>query len=256
MEIPAKILISNDDGYDAEGLLVLKAALDRVAETVTVAPERNCSGFGSALSLRTSLVSRDRGDNIHSINGTPADCVHLSLNGLLDFPAEVVVSGINNGENMGDDTLYSGTVGAALEGRFLRYPALAVSLAGSELHHYDTAARVTVELLAWMTPEMTRHCRVFNVNVPDLPHDQLRGWQITRLGPRHPACPILRGEAVDGEAVHRIGPSGVPDNPGPGTDFHAVDNGFVSITPLTTDMTSFDALDALGGESPLRVVGR
>ena len=127
-----KILISNDDGYDAQGLVVLKSALDRIADTMVVAPEKNCSGLGSALSLRTSLTSRDHGDNVHSINGTPADCVHLALNGLLDFEADVVVSGINNGENMGDDTLYSGTVGAALEGRFLRFPALAVSLSWND----------------------------------------------------------------------------------------------------------------------------
>ena len=234
-----KILLSNDDGFQAPGLLLLRESLKDIAETVVVAPQNNCSGFSNALTLRKSIKVDYSGNGVYAVDGTPADCVHLALNGMLDFEPDLVISGINNGENMGDDTIYSGTVAAALEGRFLRLPALAVSLAGQELKHFETAARVVHDLIDRINDHHIPGKYLLNINVPDVPYNQISGYEITRCGKRNHSEPVIVEESRNGSGLFRIGPPGIADEAGPGTDFYAVSMGKVSITPLTNDMTHF-----------------
>ena len=249
-----KILLSNDDGYRAPGLVVLAGALETLAprvEVTVVAPERNCSGASNSLSLNRSLrVERSR-NGFYYVDGTPADCVHLAVNGMLDFQPDMVVAGINHGPNLGDDVIYSGTVAAAIEGRFLGLPAIAVSLAGVEMNHYPSAAEVVIRALEHLRAQPLPQDTILNINVPDLPADALRGLTATRLGARHQAQPIIEetppvAEAAEeaGEAAHasqhrafRIGAPGAGADAGPGTDFYAVRAGEVSVTPLQIDMT-------------------
>jgi 5'-nucleotidase len=240
-----KILLSNDDGFQAPGLLLLRESLKDIAETVVVAPRTNCSGFSNALTLRKSIKVENCGNGVYSVDGTPADCVHLALNGMLEFEPDLVISGINNGENMGDDTIYSGTVAAALEGRFLRLPALAVSLAGHELSYFETAVRVVHDLIDRINEHHIPGKYLLNINVPDVPYNHLSGYEITRCGKRNHSEPVIVEESQDGSGSFRIGPPGIADEAGPGTDFHAVSMGKVSITPLTNDMTHFSNLEIM-----------
>lgn len=243
--MPIKILLSNDDGFDAPGLGALKAALSARGRIVVVAPAGNCSGFSNALTLRKPIRVRCHGEDLYSVEGTPADCVHLAVNGMLDFEPDLVISGINNGENMGDDTIYSGTVAAALEGRFLRLPSIAVSLVGERLEHFDTAARVVSDLLDWTGTHHISDRYLLNINVPDLPYDELKGYEITRCGKRDHSEPVSAESDRDGYRIYRLGKIAAPGDDGPGTDFHATSQGRVSITPLTNDMTHFGILDSL-----------
>ncbi len=232
-----KILISNDDGYLAQGLNVLRVRLAEFGHIEVVAPDRNQSGASSSLTLHSPLRVAEPSPGIHSVNGTPSDCVHLALAGLLDEDPDIVVSGINHGANLGDDVIYSGTVAAAIEGRHLGLPAIAVSLAGERMVHFATAAEVCARLLRGIAEAPLPSDIMLNVNVPDVAIDQLRGIRATRLGFRHRAEPLVRQHDPRGRPIYWIGPAGPGEDAGAGTDFHAVESGFASVTPLQIDLT-------------------
>jgi 5'-nucleotidase len=240
-----RILLSNDDGVDAPGLKALAAALQRVAETIVVAPDRNCSGASNSLTLDAPIRARTLDSGFIRVEGTPTDCVHLAITGLLEAEPDMVVAGINAGANMGDDVIYSGTVAAATEGRFLGYPSIAVSLASYEPRYFDTAARVAVKLVTRLRQLPFPSESILNVNVPDLPFDQLQGTEATRLGHRHKAEPVVKQLDPRGRSIYWVGLAGPEQDAGEGTDFYAVRNGFVSITPIQVDLTRHQALPAL-----------
>jgi 5'-nucleotidase len=238
-----KILLSNDDGYRAPGLECLARALASVAAVTVVAPDRNRSGASNSLTLSSPLHARRADNGFYFIDGTPTDCVHLAITGLMDDEPDMVISGINAGANLGDDTLYSGTVAAAMEGRFLGLPAIAVSLSGIEPVHYETAAQVTLRLLNQLHAHPLPADTILNVNVPDLPLDALQGMEATRLGHRHKSEPVVRDRDPQGEEIFWVGPAGPEQDAGPGTDFFALRHKRVSITPLQVDLTRYTALD-------------
>jgi 5'-nucleotidase len=238
-----KILVSNDDGYLATGINVLTDALQAVADVVVVAPDRNRSAASNSLTVHSPLRVQRIAENRYSVDGTPSDCVHLALTGFLDDEPDLVVSGINHGANLGDDVIYSGTVAAAMEGRFLGLPAIAVSLAGSgPLRHFDTAAKVVVDMVQKLEHAAFSTDVTLNVNVPDVPFDALRGVRAARLGFRHKSEPIVREKDPHGRTIFWVGPAGRGADAGEGTDFHAVDNGAVAVTPLKVDLTRHDSL--------------
>jgi 5'-nucleotidase len=240
-----RILISNDDGYFSPGLACLAKHLSAIAEVIVVAPERDRSGASNSLTLDRPLNLRRAANTFYYVNGTPTDCVHLAVTGMLDTQPDMVISGINAGANMGDDTIYSGTVAAATEGYLLGIPAIAVSLAGKELENYETAARVVVELVKRFKKNTHDKPWLLNVNVPDVAYESLRGYVVTRLGKRHKAEPVIKSTNPRGETVYWIGAAGKAQDAGEGTDFHAIANGQVSITPLQVDLTQFGQLDAV-----------
>ena len=231
-----RILLSNDDGYFSTGLERLAADLAPHAEITVVAPERDRSGASNSLTLDRPLTVRRASNGFLFVNGTPTDCVHLAVTGLLDDLPDMVISGINHGANMGDDTIYSGTVAAAMEGYLLGLPSIAVSLTNKTGKHFETASRVIVDMLQ-------RHRRqpsgvwLLNVNVPDVPHGQLKGVRVTRLGKRHKAEPVIKTQTPRGETCYWVGAAGPAADAGEGTDFHAVEAGYVSVTPLQLDLT-------------------
>lgn len=231
------ILLSNDDGYLAPGLAQLAASLADLGEISVIAPERNCSGASNSLTLDRPLHLQQAGNGFRYVNGTPSDCVHLAVTGVFERQPDMVVSGINRGANMGDDTIYSGTVAAATEGYLLGVPAIAISLASFEARHFDTAGRVARELVQRFSTQRFPAPVLLNVNVPDIPYEQLRGLQVTRLGRRHKAEPAIKTVSPRGDTVYWIGAAGPAADAGEGTDFHAVDNGWVSVTPLQIDLT-------------------
>jgi len=232
-----KILVSNDDGYFAPGITLLAEALARLGEVTVVAPERDRSGASNSLTLDRPLVVRRAPNGYYSVNGTPTDCVHIAVTGLLDFTPDVIVSGVNLGANMGDDTIYSGTVAAAVEGYLLGIPSLAVSLTSKEGSHFESAIGVALELVERLARAPFGEPVLLNVNVPDVAPGALRGIEITRLGKRHKAEPVIKLTTPRGESAYWIGPAGAAADAGPGTDFHAVDNRRVSVTPLRMDLT-------------------
>ncbi|MDD9875304.1 MAG: 5'/3'-nucleotidase SurE [Gammaproteobacteria bacterium] len=244
-----KILLSNDDGYRAPGLTTLAEALAPLVQFTVVAPENNCSGASNSLSLYRPLqVVEHAGGNgayaVYCVRGTPADSVHLAVNGMLDCKPDMVVAGINHGPNLGDDILYSGTVAAAIEGRFLGLPAIAVSLAGTR--HYQSAAGVVIRILNHLRARPLPQDTILNINVPDLPFEQLRGLRATRLGRHHRSRPIIAETAEAGVwRSYRIGPPGDGADVGPGTDFYAVGEAAVSVTPLQIDMTRHRSVDSI-----------
>lgn len=240
-----RILLSNDDGYFSPGLLCLATHLSAVAEVTVVAPERDRSGASNSLTLDRPLNLRRAANGFFYVNGTPTDCVHLAVTGMLDVMPDMVISGINAGANMGDDTIYSGTVAAATEGFLLGIPAIAISLAGKELAHYETAARIATELVGRFEKSTHTHPWLLNVNVPDVPYEQLQGRLVTRLGKRHKAEPVIKTINPRGETVYWVGAAGKAQDAGQGTDFHAIANNSVSITPLQVDLTQFGQLDAV-----------
>lgn len=241
-----RILVSNDDGISAPGLSTLAEELMAIADVTVVAPDRNHSGASNSLTLNAPLRARKLDEKQYSVEGTPTDCVHLALSGVLIDPVDIVVSGINQGANLGDDILYSGTVAAAMEGRNLGLPALAVSLANREdPRHYETAAIITRRLIEKLCQTGLPSKTILNINVPDLPLEAIRGMQVTRLGIRHIAEPVIRAEDPRGRAMYWIGLPGAESDGGPGTDFHAVKEGYVSITPLHLDMTHYKLMDNL-----------
>ncbi len=240
-----KILLSNDDGFRADGLRSLSRALKDLAEIVVVAPDRDRSGASNSLTLDTPLRVGHDGDSIYFVNGTPTDCVHVAITGLLDDEPDMVISGINDGANLGDDVLYSGTVAAAMEGRFLGFPAVAISLASERRRHFEAAAAVARRLIEQLTMSPLPGDTILNINVPDRPYDALKGFQATRLGHRHRAEPVIRETDPKGEPIYWVGPAGPEQDGGPGTDFHAVANGYVSVTPLQIDLTRHKDLRAI-----------
>ncbi|MES1982881.1 MAG: 5'/3'-nucleotidase SurE [Pseudomonadota bacterium] len=242
-----RILLSNDDGYFAPGLAALADALSALADIVVVAPERDRSGASNSLTLDRPLNLRRAASGFYYVNGTPTDCVHLAVTGMLDTQPGMVISGINAGANMGDDTIYSGTVAAATEGFLLGIPAIAVSLAGRELAHYATAARVVADLVRRFEQRTHTHPWLLNVNVPDIPYDELQGTEVTRLGKRHKAEPVVRAANPHGETVYWVGAAGKAQDAGEGTDFNAIARRRVSITPLQIDLTQYSQLDAVSG---------
>jgi 5'-nucleotidase len=232
-----RILLSNDDGYFAPGLSVLADALADLGDIVVVAPEQNRSGASNSLTLDRPLMLKKAANGFYFVNGTPTDCVHLAVTGMLDELPDIIVSGINAGANMGDDTIYSGTVAAATEGYLLGIPAIAVSMTSHECRHFETAGRVARELVERFIADPIREPVLLNVNVPDLPYDDLQGIEVTRLGRRHKAEPVVKMVSPRRETVYWIGAAGAAADAGPGTDFNAVDRGFASITPLQIDLT-------------------
>ncbi|MCL2345783.1 MAG: 5'/3'-nucleotidase SurE [Desulfobulbus sp.] len=231
------ILLSNDDGYFAPGLAALAEALAGLGEITVVAPEQNRSAASNSLTLDRPLFLRRAANGFRFVNGTPADCVHLAVAGMLDKLPDIVVSGINDGANMGDDTIYSGTVAAATEGYLLGLPSMAVSLTSFEGRHYATAGRVARELVERFIRDPIRQPVLLNVNVPDIPHAELQGMEVTRLGRRHKAEPVVRTTSPRHETVFWIGAAGAAADAAPGTDFNAIERGCVSVTPLQIDLT-------------------
>ncbi|MEJ2764068.1 5'/3'-nucleotidase SurE [Photobacterium sp. MCCC 1A19761] len=238
-----RILISNDDGIFAEGINTLATALEAFGEVTVVAPDRNRSGASNSLTLETPLRIREEGPRWVSVEGTPTDCVHFALNEWLDYRPDLVVAGINHGANLGDDVLYSGTVAAATEGHFLGVPAIAVSLVGSR--YFATAAHVVKDIVAKLAEQPLPSNKILNINVPDVPLSQLGEWQITRLGARHRAEKMIKETDPRGKAIYWLGPPGACQDAGPGTDFYAIENNQVSITPLQVDLTAHDALASM-----------
>jgi 5'-nucleotidase len=240
------ILVSNDDGYQAVGIRVLAEALKKVAQITVVAPDRNRSGASNSLTLDNPIRAHQAENGYLYVDGTPTDCVHLAITGLLEQEPDMVISGINAGANMGDDVLYSGTVAAAMEGRFLGLPAIAVSLA-CDLNpaHYDTAARVVVELLQRIQDQPLPGDTILNVNVPDIPYEAVQGIVVTRLGNRHKSEPVVKSFDPRGKAIYWVGPAGAEQDSGEGTDFHAVKSGCVSVTPIHTDLTQYSTIDSI-----------
>ncbi len=240
-----RILLSNDDGYFSPGIARLAEVLAGVAEITVVAPERDRSGASNSLTLDRPLTVKRAANGSLFVNGTPTDCVHLAVTGLLDQLPDMVVSGINLGANMGDDTIYSGTVAAATEGYLLGIPSLAVSLASKVGRHFDTAARVTLEMVERLRRAPMAGPVLLNLNVPDLAYDDLRGIEITRLGKRHKAEPVIKELNPRQETVYWVGPAGGAQDAGKGTDFYAVAARRVSVTPLQVDLTHVNQIPLL-----------
>ncbi len=239
------ILLSNDDGYLAEGLNALAAALAGYAEITVVAPDRNRSAASNSLTLEMSLRSSKAENGFIKVDGTPTDCVHLAITGLLQHEPDMVFAGINHGANMGDDVLYSGTVAAATEGRFLGLPAIAISLDGNEARNFATAGQVAVTLFQQLLENPLPKDTLLNVNVPDIPYEQIKGYQATRLGQRHKAEPVVKTEDPRGRIIYWVGPPGSEQDAGPGTDFFAIKEGYVSVTPLQLDLTRYKSLEKI-----------
>jgi len=232
-----RILVSNDDGYFAPGITLLAEALRALGEVTVVAPERDRSGASNSLTLDRPLIVRRAPNGYYSVNGTPTDCVHLAVTGLLDFTPDVIVSGVNLGANMGDDTIYSGTVAAAVEGYLLGIPSVAVSLTSKAGEHFDSAIGVALRIVERLARAPFGEPVLLNVNVPDIAPERLQGFEVTRLGKRHKAEPVIKLTTPRGESAYWIGPAGAAADAGPGTDFHAVESGRVSVTPLRMDLT-------------------
>jgi 5'-nucleotidase len=242
------ILVSNDDGYLAEGIRKLNSSLGSLARTTIMAPDRNRSGASNSLTLDVPLRVFQSEPDVHYVaGGTPTDCVHIAISGYFDFDFDLVCSGINDGANLGDDTLYSGTVAAAIEGRFLGLPTVAFSLCMTPEsgRNFDTAARVAKTLIARLIEQPLERGMTLNVNIPDIPYAGLRGIQATRLGGRHRSKPIVPVQDPKGKQMYWIGPSGAGQDAGEGTDFHAIANDYVSVTPLQIDLTRHNMLPTL-----------
>lgn len=241
-------LISNDDGLHARGIEVLSRRFRDQGRVTIVAPDKDRSGASNSLTLDQPVRIRELGGGIFEVSGTPTDCVHIALTGLLDEDPDIVLSGINAGANLGDDVIYSGTVAAAMEGRFLGLPAIALSLVFEDRPtHFETAGEAAVRLVSQLRADPLPADTILNVNVPDLPWEEIRGFEVTRLGHRHRAEPMVRMIDPRGRPMYWIGPAGAEHDAGPGTDFHAVKRGFISVTPIHVDLTRYQALDQVSG---------
>lgn len=240
-----RILLSNDDGYFAPGLAALAEALSAIGEIVVVAPEQNRSGASNSLTLDRPLFLKQAASGFHFVNGTPTDCVHLAVTGMLDKLPDIIVSGINHGANMGDDTIYSGTVAAATEGFLLGIPSIAISLTSFEGNNFETAGQVAKELVERFIRDPIKEPVLLNVNVPDIPYANIKGIEVTRLGRRHKAEPVVKMTSPRKETVYWVGAAGAAADAGPGTDFNAIERGCVSITPLQIDLTHTAQLPAI-----------
>jgi 5'-nucleotidase len=240
-----RILISNDDGYQSPGLRVLARALAHCGDITVVAPDRDRSGASNSLTLSVPVRAQTSENGFIRVEGTPTDCVHVAITGLLEQEPDIVIAGINHGPNLGDDVIYSGTVAAAMEGRFLGLPAMAVSIDAHEPKHLEAAARVVSNLIGKLDRGSLGPNTILNVNVPDLPYERIKGIRATRLGHRHKAEPVTRVLDPRGRALYWIGPAGPEQDAGPGTDFHALRNGYVSVSPLQVDLTRHAAIEPL-----------
>lgn len=242
------ILVTNDDGIDAPGIKALAAALSDLGNIFVVAPDRNHSGASSSLTLGLPLCVNERAPNWLSVQGTPTDCVHMAITGLLDVVPDIVVSGVNAGANLGDDVWYSGTVAAAMEGRFLKYPAVAVSLVGKDHHHlthFDVAAGIARQVVSGLFESPLADTAMLNINVPDLPSSEQAGLEVTRLGERHCAAPLVKDVDPRGLPMYWVGAAGDAADASEGTDFWAIKKRSASVTPLHVDLTKYSAFDAL-----------
>lgn len=239
------ILLSNDDGYLAQGLITLASALQDYATLSVVAPDKNRSAASNSLTLDLPLRALTAENGFIYVDGTPTDCVHLAITGLLKHEPDMVIAGINHGANLGDDVLYSGTVAAATEGRFLGLPAIAISLTASNPQNFTTAAKVAIQIMQRLLSKPLPKDTLLNINVPDLPFEELQGYQITRLGQRHKSKPAIKSQDQRGRAIYWVGATGDEQDAGVGTDFHAINQGYVSITPLKLDLTCYDQIETL-----------
>jgi 5'-nucleotidase len=246
------ILLSNDDGFIATGINVLRDELSKTANVLTIAPDRDRSGASNSLTLETPLRITERGEQFYSVNGTPTDCVHLAMTGLYkeNQGPDIVVSGINAGANMGDDVIYSGTVAAAMEGRNLGLPAMAVSMASYHPKHFQSGALAVTTLLQKLPDlkldNIDNTATILNINVPDLAWQEIKGFQVTRLGKRHKAEPVIKTKDPRGDEIYWVGPVGEEADAGEGTDFYAIQNQFISVTPIHIDLTRYSAIDKIG----------
>ena len=240
-----RILLSNDDGYFAPGLTSLVEALSSIADTVVVAPERDRSGSSNSLTLDRPLSLHKSHNGFYYVNGTPTDCVHLAVTGMLDKLPDMVISGINDGANMGDDTVYSGTVAAATEGFLLGIPSLALSLANVSDENFSTAARVAADIVKRFKQNKFHEPILLNINVPDIPYEHLQGIEVTRLGRRHKAEAVVKSQSPRGEIVYWVGAAGAVQDASENTDFHAIQLNRVSVTPLQIDLTQYGQIDTV-----------
>ncbi len=236
------LLLSNDDGIHATGLKLLANALAPLGKITVVAPNRDRSASSNSLTLERSIRAQTVEENWYSVDGTPTDCVHLAITGLIEDEPDIVVAGINNGANLGDDVIYSGTVAAAMEGRFLGLPAVAISVASFQPRFLEAAAQVSHELIAKLSTTQLPKDVIININIPDLPKQELKGIQTTRLGNRHKAEPVIKSEDPRGKPIYWVGSAGPELDAGPGTDFHAIKNGYVSVSPMHLDLTHYKAM--------------
>lgn len=247
------ILLSNDDGYRSAGLEAMASALSATDTVTVVAPDRDRSGSSNSLTLERPLRVHQAENGFFFVNGTPTDCVHLAITGLLEEEPSMVVSGINAGANMGDDVLYSGTVAAAMEGRFLGLPAIAVSMTSYDPAYYLTGVKAIATIIDRLRERALQQTSILNVNVPDVPWNEIKGFRITRLGNRHKSEGVIRQIDPRGHPIYWVGPPGSAQDAGEGTDFYAVEHNFISITPLQIDLTRYDSLknldDWLHGQS-------
>jgi 5'-nucleotidase len=243
------LLISNDDGITARGIQVLSSRMSELGKVTIVAPDQNHSGASNSLTLESPVRIRKTGKRTYSTSGTPTDCVHIALTGLLEKDPDLVVSGINAGANLGDDVIYSGTVAAAMEGRFLGLPAIAVSLVFGEHqeHYYSTAAEAVAVVVERLRKDPLPADTILNINVPDRPLQEIMGFEVTRLGHRHRAEPVVKTIDPRGRPMYWIGPAGPGQDAGPGTDFDAIQRGYISITPIHVDLTRYQALEQISG---------
>jgi 5'-nucleotidase len=235
-----RILISNDDGYKADGIIQLAKSLSEIAEVIVVAPSENKSAASSSLTIGRPLKPTQIEKNVYAIDATPSDCVHLALCGFIKESIDLVVTGINLGANLGDDVIYSGTVAGAIEGRFLGLPSIAISLASWECKHFDTAGQIAKLLVAQIDKAPLSPNTIINVNIPDIPMIEIKGIKSTRLGNRHKSEPSIQD--IKDPSLYWIGENGKEADNGEGTDFHAVSNNFVSVTPLQIDLTKYPEL--------------
>ena len=240
-----QILLSNDDGYLAPGLEILASSLSKLGELAVVAPDRNRSAASNSLTLSRPLNVQIADNGFYKVDGTPTDCVHLAITGILQTEPDIVISGPNDGPNMGDDVLYSGTVAAATEGRFLGLPAIAVSMGSFDPQHFETACWAIEKLIAKLQLNPLTDDTILNVNVPDLPVEQIKGFKSTRLGNRHKSSGVIQQTNPRGDSIYWVGPPGEEQDAGEGTDFYAVKQGFISVTPLQIDLTRYDSLQNL-----------
>jgi 5'-nucleotidase len=239
------ILLSNDDGYLAEGLITLAEGLKEMAKISVIAPDKNRSAASNSLTIEMPLRAETMANGFIKVDGTPTDCVHLAITGLLDKEPDMVIAGINHGANLGDDVLYSGTVAAATEGRFLGLPAMAISMDSNDPQYISTGVKVAQIILQRILDKPLTKDILLNINVPDLPWTELKGFQTTRLGQRHKAESVIKSEDPRGRTIYWVGPPGKEQDAGAGTDFYAISQGFVSITPLQLDLTRYDALEMI-----------
>ena len=239
------LLLSNDDGIHSEGLKVLADALLPLGKITVVAPSRDHSASSNSLTLDTPIRARSIAENWYSVDGTPTDCVHLAITGLIEDEPDIVVAGINLGANLGDDVIYSGTVAAAMEGRFLGLPAVAISVTSNRPRDLQACASVSHEMISKLITIQLPQDLIININIPDVSKQEIKGMETTRLGSRHKAEPVIKSADPRGSTIYWVGAAGPEQDAGPGTDFHAVKNGYVSVSPLHLDLTHYKAMQSI-----------